>query len=98
MDWSTLEGIPFPLGATWVEEFQAWNFALYSKDAEAVTLLIYAEADFVSPMFTYQFDYLRNKSGRIWHCRLAQPPGLDSRNPDEGPLPAVGVGLRGRGR
>jgi glycogen operon protein len=58
------------LGATWVEEAQAWNFALYSKDAEAVTLLLYAESDLVNPVFTYRFDYLRNKSARIWHCRV----------------------------
>jgi glycogen operon protein len=24
----------------------------------------------VNPVFTYRFDYLRNKSGRIWHCRV----------------------------
>ena len=66
------EGSPFPLGATWVESAQAWNFALYSKHAESVTLLLYAEADLVTPVFTYPLDYLRNKSGRIWHCRLAR--------------------------
>ena len=72
MDWTTMEGTPFPFGATWVEEAQAWNFALYSKDAEEVTLLLYAETDLVNPVFTYRFDYLRNKSARIWHCRVAQ--------------------------
>ena len=51
--------------------FQAWNFALYSKEAEEVTLLLYAETDLVNPVFTYRFDYLRNKSARIWHCRVA---------------------------
>ena len=71
-DWTTMEGTPFPLGATWVEEAQAWNFALYSKDAEEVTLLLYAESDLVNPVFTYRFDYLRNKSARIWHCRVAK--------------------------
>jgi isoamylase len=71
-DWTATEGTPFPLGATWVEEASAWNFALYSKDAESVTLLLYGEADLVNPVFTYRFDYLRNKSGRIWHCRVAQ--------------------------
>ena len=62
-DWTAMEGTPFPLGATWVEKASAWNFALYSKDAESVTLLLYAEADLVNPVFTYHFDYLRNKSG-----------------------------------
>lgn len=72
VDWTTLEGTPFPLGATWVEQASAWNFALYSKDAESVTLLLYTEADLVNPTFTYRFNYLRNKSGRIWHCRIAE--------------------------
>ncbi|MBV8398818.1 MAG: glycogen debranching enzyme, partial [Acetobacteraceae bacterium] len=71
-DWAATEGTPFPLGASWVEKDSAWNFALYSKDAESVTLLLYAEPDLVNPVFTHRFDYLRNKSGRIWHCRIAQ--------------------------
>ena len=71
-DWSAAEGSPVPLGATWIESAQAWNFALYSKHAESVTLLLYAEADLVTPVFIFPFDYLRNKSGRVWHCRLAR--------------------------
>ena len=42
------------------------------QDAESVTLLLYAETDLVNPVFTYRFDYLRNKSGRIWHCRVPE--------------------------
>lgn len=71
-DWTTTEGTRFPLGATWVEEDAAWNFALYSQDAESVTLLLYAETDLANPVFGYRFDYLHNKSGRIWHCRVPQ--------------------------
>jgi isoamylase len=70
MDWVATEGSPFPLGANRVEQDSAWNFALYSKDAERVTLLLYTDADLVNPVFTYCFDHLRNKSGRIWHCRV----------------------------
>jgi isoamylase len=69
-NWTAAEGTPFPPGATWVEEAQAWNFSLYSKHAESVTLLFYADADLIRPVFTYRFDYLRNKSGRVWHCRI----------------------------
>ena len=36
MDWAATEGFPFPLGATWVEKDEAWNFALYAKNAEEV--------------------------------------------------------------
>src|SRR5579883_724647 len=71
-DWFATEGSPFPPGATWIEDGQSWNFALYSKHAETVTLLFYAETDLVRPSFTYRFDYLRHKSGRIWHCRIPQ--------------------------
>jgi isoamylase len=69
--WAAAEGLPFPLGATWIEEERAFNFALYSKHAAGVTLLLYAAGDIVNPVFAYPFDYLRNKSGRVWHCRLA---------------------------
>ena len=31
--WSKLEGFPRPLGLSWIEEEQAYNFALYSKHA-----------------------------------------------------------------
>lgn len=79
MDWTAIEGTPFPLGATWVEQAWAWNFALYSKDAECVTLLLYAETDPVNPIFTYRFDYLRNKSGRTWHCRVSQADARGAR-------------------
>ena len=69
-DWTTTEGSPFPLGANWVEKESAWNFALYSEGAEGITLLLYAEADLVNPVFSYHLDYLHNKSGSIWHCRI----------------------------
>jgi glycogen operon protein len=71
-DWTATEGTPFPLGATWVEKASAWNFSLYANEAESVTLLLYTEGDLVNPIFTHRFDYLRNKSGRIWHCRVDQ--------------------------
>jgi isoamylase len=47
-DWTTVEGSPLPLGATWVESAQAWNGGLYSKHAESVSLLLYAESDLVA--------------------------------------------------
>ena len=71
-DWVAVEGSPSRLGATWIESAEAWNFAIYSKHAHSVTLLLYVETDLVTPVFTYTFDYLRNKSGSIWHCRLAR--------------------------
>ena len=68
--WTSAEGAPQPLGVTWVEDEQAYNFALYSKYAEGVTLLLYTEDDLATPAFSYVLDHLRNKSGRVWHCRV----------------------------
>src|SRR6201998_3096617 len=68
--WEQAEGAPLPLGATWIEAEQAFNFAVHAENAESVTLLLYAPADLVNPVFSYRFDFLRNKSGRIWHCRI----------------------------
>jgi glycogen operon protein len=65
------EGTPLPLGATWIEEEQGFNFAVYAEHAESVTLLLYAADDLANPILTFPFDFLRNKSGKIWHCRLS---------------------------
>jgi isoamylase len=68
--WAQTEGSPLPLGVTWIEEEQAFNFAVYAAHAESVTLLLYSSTDLVNPLHTFRFDFLRNKSGRIWHCRM----------------------------
>src|ERR1700721_1242009 len=68
--WAQAEGSPLPLGVTWIEAEQAFNFALHSEHAESVTLLLYAPSDLVNPLLTFRFDFLHNKSGRIWHCRI----------------------------
>ncbi|MCA9159670.1 MAG: hypothetical protein KDA72_15150 [Planctomycetales bacterium] len=33
LHWTSMEGAPFPLGATYVEEDHAFNFAIHSKHA-----------------------------------------------------------------
>jgi hypothetical protein len=68
--WERIEGVSSPLGVTWVEEHQAYNFALYSRHASAVTLLLYTEQDPATPVYQYQFHYLANKTGPVWHCWL----------------------------
>jgi isoamylase len=68
--WEQIEGTSLPLGACWIEEEQAYNFAIYAEHAYSVTLLLYAPHELVTPVFVYRFDALRNKSGRIWHCRI----------------------------
>src|SRR5271166_1170422 len=68
--WDQAEGNPLPLGVKWIEEEQAFNFAVHSEHAESVTLLLYSPADLVNPFLSLQLDFLHNKSGRIWHCRV----------------------------
>ena len=77
--WTAIEGTPSPLGVSWDESAEAYNFALYSKHAQSVTLLLYTEADLIIPVFMYRLDYLKNKSGRVWHCRVAKADARDAR-------------------
>jgi len=69
-NWYSQEGTSSPLGVTWVAEDNAFNFALYSKHASEVTLLLYKREDVAHPFYEYRFNPLINKSGRVWHCRL----------------------------
>ena len=68
--WASQEGTQSPLGVTWIEEEQAFNFALYSKHATEIVLLLYTSDDTVSPAIRHRLSYLTNKSGRVWHCRI----------------------------
>src|SRR5690348_1114719 len=62
------EGGLAPPGATWLETEQAWNFALFTRHARGVTLLLYNAEDFVHPVLELQLDPLRHKTARVWHC------------------------------
>jgi glycogen operon protein len=68
-----------PLGVTWIEEAQAFNFAVCAEHAESVQLFLYSPADLAKPVLTLQFDPIRNKSGRIWHCRIPLDQMSDAR-------------------
>ncbi|MGB7346958.1 MAG: isoamylase [Pirellulaceae bacterium] len=68
--WASQEGSPYPLGVSFIETDKAFNFAIYSKHAERVTLLVFSDTDLQTPLFQFEFDYLRNKSGSVWHCRV----------------------------
>ncbi len=70
--WYTEEGEAFPLGATWIPEEQAYNFALYSKHATGVMLLLYNDRDWARPTAKVPLTHLRNKSGRICSVDLPQ--------------------------
>ncbi len=69
-EWSAVEGSPVPLGVTYIPHEQAYNFALYSKYATGVTLLLYSADDPLYPIDTEPFRFPHNKTGRVWHCRL----------------------------
>lgn len=71
--WESQEGSAGPLGCTFIEDEQAYNFALYSKHAAGVTLHLYGPEDPVNPVYSFSFDHRWNKSGRVWHCRIPGP-------------------------
>ncbi len=77
--WEEVEGNPLPLGAHWIEEEHAFNFAVHSEHAESVTLLLYSPADLVNPLLRLQLDFLHNKSGQIWHCRVPRAKIAEAR-------------------
>ncbi len=56
------------MGVTWIGSLRAWNFALYSRRATGVTLLLYTADHVVHPVFEERLNPRINKSGRIWHC------------------------------
>ncbi len=68
--WEQAEGNPLPLGVNWIEKEQAFNFSVHSEHADSVALLLYSPADLVNPLLRLQLDFLHNKSGQIWHCRV----------------------------
>ncbi|MGO9058351.1 MAG: hypothetical protein ACLQU2_13355 [Candidatus Binataceae bacterium] len=70
LDWYRTEGTPHIPGASWIDEERAYNFTLYSHQATAVKLLFYGDDDLFNPLARIALDYLKNKSGRIWHCRV----------------------------
>lgn len=70
--WETVQGVPAPLGATWVESRRAFNFSLFSRNATGVTLLLYTQDEPARPAYTYRLDPRKNKTGPIWHCWVPQ--------------------------
>ena len=77
-EWDRVEGSPGPLGVTWLPSLEAWNFALYSRRASGVTLLLYGLQDAVRPILEIRLDAKINKSGRIWHCWVAAARAADA--------------------
>ena len=78
-DWRATEGSPHPLGATWIATDQAYNFAIYSRTAETLTLRLFGPDDLCVPIFTVDLDPLTNKTDDIWHCRVSEAQALTAR-------------------
>jgi isoamylase len=70
--WGRREGTPVPQGVSWLADERAYNFALYSKHAETVTLLLYGADDLERPALVRELDPLTQKSSRVWHCRIPE--------------------------
>jgi len=70
--WAAQEGAAHPFGVNWIGEEAAYNFALYSKHATGLTLLLYSGSDLVRPVLKLRLDPLTHKSGRVWHCRVPE--------------------------
>ncbi len=66
------------MGVTWISALNAWNFALYSRRAAGVTLLLYSASDPVKPVYQARLNPRINKSGRIWHCWVPADRAKDS--------------------
>jgi glycogen operon protein len=66
-------GKPLPLGAAVTE--RGVNFALFARNAAAVTLILFESPD---PRCAYEkipLDKEKNRTGDIWHCHI---PGLEA--------------------
>jgi glycogen operon protein len=68
-DWLRARGAPYPPGATYLDDEHAINFALFSRHATSVELLLFDD-DTKSPLQRVKLDPLRNRTGRVWHVRL----------------------------
>lgn len=65
MNWFGREGSALPLGATWIGDEEAFNFALYSKYGSEVRVLLYSREDTTHPLHEYKVDLLIKKSERV---------------------------------
>lgn len=66
--WQIAEGSPSPLGVHRAGE--RLNFAVYSKNARAMELVLYERDNWVTPVLRIALDPYKNKTERVWHCAL----------------------------
>ncbi|HEY0705778.1 MAG TPA: isoamylase [Polyangia bacterium] len=70
-DWFAERGAPYPVGAVYLADERAYNFTLYSRNGERVELLLFGD-DVSTPLRQVVLDPLKNRSGRVWHVRVAE--------------------------
>ncbi|HEY4657943.1 MAG TPA: hypothetical protein VIH11_00400, partial [Gemmatimonadaceae bacterium] len=59
------EGRPLPLGMH--DCFDGCNFALFSRHAARVELVLFEDAETATPVATLDLDPARHRTGDIWH-------------------------------
>lgn len=67
-------GIPYPFGATALED--GVNFAVYSKEAQKMTLCLFDENNQAQPFKEIEFDPILNKTGEVWHMQVRGLPSF----------------------
>ena len=72
LDWLAAEGSPVPLGATWVENDPSLELRPVFQACRERHAAALRGCGLRHSRLDLPFDYLRNKSGRIWHCRVAE--------------------------
>lgn len=88
-----LPGEPFPAGAT--IDPKGINFAVFSRHARAVSLLLYAAQDDVEPLQVIRLDPVQNRTFFFWHVRVdGAPPGLWYTWRVDGPADTARTGFR----
>jgi isoamylase len=78
VNWPAREGSPQPLGVTYIPDEKAYNFALYSRNATSVTLLLYSKEEYTKPLNEIELKPLIHKTKRVWHCRLTEEQVRDA--------------------
>ena len=70
-DFIVENGRALPLGATFKNN--GVNFAVFSRHAAAITLILFESAEKESPLREIKLNNKKNRTGDIWHCFI---PGL----------------------
>src|SRR5208282_1351666 len=67
--WAAAEGAILSLGSAWIEEERAYNFSLYSRHADRVTLLLFGNVHLIAEPWDAAGAYQLGTQfpGPLWH-------------------------------